>query len=100
MMQHPQVMYVPDIPGFAKAEYEAEHYLIPAGVEDPTLGLYAPTLGSKGAILNRTMLDGVTDVIAGRRPVAEYDQIVKEWQAGGGDRIRKELQEARAAAQA
>ena len=25
IMQHPQVMYVPDIPGYGKAEYEAEH---------------------------------------------------------------------------
>ena len=48
LMQHPQVMYVPDIPGYAKAEYEAEHFLIPAGVADPTLGLYSPTLGGKG----------------------------------------------------
>jgi putative aldouronate transport system substrate-binding protein len=97
MMQHPQVMYVPDIPGYAKAEYDAEHYLIPAGVDDPTFGLFAPTLGSKGATLNRTTLEAITDVIAGRRPVAEYDQIVKDWQASGGDQIRKELQDALAA---
>lgn len=98
MMQHPQVMYVPDVPGYAKAEYDAEHVLIPAGVDDPTFGLYSPTLGSKGATLTRTILDGFTDVIAGRRPIADYDQIVKDWQASGGDQMRKELQDALAAA--
>ncbi len=97
IMQHPQVMYVPDIPGYGKAEYEAEHFLIPAGVADPTLGLYSPTLGAKGASLNRTMIDGITDIIAGRKPIAEYDQMVKDWQAQGGDQIRKELLDALAA---
>jgi putative aldouronate transport system substrate-binding protein len=98
LMQHPQVMYVPDVPGYAKAEYEAEHYLIPVGVADPTLGLFSPTLGSKGASINRTMIDGITDLIAGRRAMAEYDQMVKDWQANGGEQIRKELLDAMAAA--
>ena len=97
IMQHPQVMYVPDIPGYGKAEYEAEHFLIPAGVADPTLGLYSPTLGAKGASLNRTMIDGITDIVAGRKPIAEYDQMVKDWQTNGGDQIRKELLDALAA---
>jgi putative aldouronate transport system substrate-binding protein len=86
-------MYVPDVPGYAKAEFEAEHFLVPAGVSDPTLGMFSPTLGAKGAVINRTMLDGITDVVAGRRPIAEYDQLVKEWQAAGGEQIRKELQD-------
>jgi putative aldouronate transport system substrate-binding protein len=94
LVQHPQVMYVPDIPGYAKAEYDAEHALIPAGIYDPTLGNYSPTLGTKGALLNRTMLDGITDIIAGRRPLEDYDGLVKDWAAAGGDQMRKELQDA------
>ncbi|HEV7665896.1 MAG TPA: hypothetical protein VGQ62_20360, partial [Chloroflexota bacterium] len=74
-----------------------EHYLIPAGVADPTLGLFSPMLGAKGAVINRTMVDGVTDIIAGRRPVADFDQLVKDWQASGGEQIRKELLDAMAA---
>jgi putative aldouronate transport system substrate-binding protein len=98
MMQHPQVMYVPDVPGFAKAEYDAEHYLVPAGVNDPTFGLFSPALGKSGATINRTMLDGITDIIAARRPLADYDQLLKDWAGNGGDQIRKELGEALAAA--
>jgi len=40
------------------------------------------------------MTDGMTDIVAGRRPLAEFDQMVKDWQAGGGDQIRKELLDA------
>src|SRR5712691_4208221 len=98
MMQHPQVMYVPDVPGFAKAEYDAEHYLVPAGVNDPTFGLFSPALGKSGATINRTMLEGITDIIASRRPFADYDQILKDWVGNGGDQIRKELADAMAAA--
>src|SRR5207237_1179331 len=90
IMQHPQVMYVPDVPGYGKAE----HNLIPFGVTDPTYGLYSPTLGSKGPVLNRTMTDGITDIVAGRRPIGDVDQLVKDWQANGGDAIRKELLDA------
>ena len=98
LMQHPQVRYVPDIPGFAKAEYDAEHYLVPAGVNDPTFGLFSPTLGKSGATINRTMLEGITDIIASRRPLGDYDQIKKDWQDNGGEQIRRELAEALAAA--
>jgi putative aldouronate transport system substrate-binding protein len=98
IMQHPQVMFVPDIPGYAKAEYDAEHALIPAGVSDPTYGIYSPTLGKQGVTLNRTMIDGITDIIAGRRPIGDYDQLVKDWQSAGGEQIRRELQDALAAA--
>ena len=87
-------MYVPDIPGYAKAEYDAEHALVPAGISDPTLGYYSPTLGRSGAVINRTMMDGITDIIAGRRPMEDYDGLVKDWAAGGGDQIRKELLDA------
>ena len=91
-------MYVPDIPGYAKAEYAAEHALIPAGITDPTLGYYSATLGNKGAVINRTMLDGITDIIAGRRPLEDYDGLVKDWVSSGGDQIRKELLDAMAQA--
>ena len=94
LVQHPQVMYVPDIPGYARAEYDAEHVLIPAGVNDPAFGLYAPTNGSKGVVIQRTMIDGITDIIAGRRPISDYDQLVKDWQLNGGEQIRKELLDA------
>ena len=97
LIQHPQVMYVPDIPGYAKAEYEAEHNLVPAGISDPTLGYYSSTLGAKGAVLNRAVIDAVTDIVAGRKQIGEWDQAVKDWQSAGGDQMRKELQEAMAA---
>jgi Bacterial extracellular solute-binding protein len=64
----------------------------------PTVGFVSPTAVSKGLVLQATMLDGVRDIIAGRRPLAEYDQLVNEWRTGGGEQMRTELQNALAAA--
>jgi putative aldouronate transport system substrate-binding protein len=44
------------------------------------------------------MLEGVTDIIAGRRPIGDYDQLVKDWQSTGGEQVRRELGDAIAAA--
>jgi putative aldouronate transport system substrate-binding protein len=96
-IQHPQVMYQPDIPAYARAAYAAEQLLIPQGVADPTLGYYSPTLGAQGVVLQKTFMDGLTDVIGGRRPLSDYDQLVRDWQNGGGNQARSELLRAMAA---
>jgi putative aldouronate transport system substrate-binding protein len=96
--QRPPVLYLPDLPDFARVVHEAEKQLLPHGVTDPTVGFVSPTAVSKGLVLQATMLDGVRDIIAGRRPLAEYDQLVNEWRTGGGEQMRTELQNALAAA--
>jgi len=81
----------------SRAAHELEHMLLPAGVTDPAWGLYSPTLGSKGPVINRAVVDGVTDIVAGRRPLSDFDGIVQEWLSNGGEQIRKELTDAMAA---
>jgi hypothetical protein len=31
------------------------------------------------------------DIIAGRRPLDDWDQLVKDWQTNGGNQIKTEL---------
>jgi putative aldouronate transport system substrate-binding protein len=99
VVQHPQVIYVPDIPNYAKTLSQAEQFLIPAGISDPTLGFYSVTSSSKGTVLNQAVGDALQEIIGGRRDLSEFDQVVKDWASGGGDQIRKEFQDAIAAAQ-
>ena len=96
-MQHPQVMYIADIPSYAQAAHDAEQLLIPLGVTDPTLGYYSPTMGSQGVVLQKRFMENLTEIISGQRPLGDYDQLVREWQDGGGNQIRSELQQAMAA---
>lgn len=98
--QHPWVYYQADLPGFAKASYDAEHATIPLGVDDPTNGFYAPTAYSKGAIANMTFWDGIREIVVGHAPMSNFDQLVIDWKNAAGDQVRKEYMDAIAAAKA
>jgi putative aldouronate transport system substrate-binding protein len=95
--QHPFVFFTPDIPNYARVMYDAEHELVPIAVSDPTFGQVSATNFSKGFPLAQAIQDGIVDIVVGRRPMSDYDQLVREWQANGGEAIRKEYQESIAA---
>ena len=44
------------------------------------------------------ILLGIVDIVVGRRELSEFDQVIKDWQANGGEQIRKEYQESIAGA--
>jgi putative aldouronate transport system substrate-binding protein len=96
--QRPSVLYLPDIPDYTKVLIDAEKQLVPIGITDPTVGFVSPTAVRQGAVVTQTFQDGIRDIIVGRRPIGEYDQLVKDWQTSAGDTIRKEFQDALAAA--
>jgi putative aldouronate transport system substrate-binding protein len=99
IVQRPQVAYWPGIPEYAKAATDFEKAAVAVGVADPTLGFTSATLDSKGSVLQQNLIDGITDILAGRRPLSDYDQLVKDWQSNGGSAIRTELEQSIAAAQ-
>ena len=98
MAQRPQVMYNANYPEYTKLQADAEAALIPIGVMDASLGYYSSTNNSKGTQLTGRFNDGLADVLQSRRPLSDFDQIVKDWQANGGEDIRKEYLTAIAAA--
>jgi putative aldouronate transport system substrate-binding protein len=91
-------MFFPNYPDYAKLEYDAEHVLIPAGIEDPTWGYFSPALSAQGPSTGQLVLDTLTDILVGRSDMSAYDQMVKDWQRRGGNQMRSELQAAIAAA--
>jgi putative aldouronate transport system substrate-binding protein len=97
IVQRPQVAYWPGIPEYAKAATDFEKVVVPVGVADPTLGYASATFDAHGVQLSQALTDGITDVLAGRRPLGDFDQIVKDWQNNGGNQMRTELQQAIAA---
>jgi putative aldouronate transport system substrate-binding protein len=71
-----------------------EKAMLPAGVADPSVPLYSPTNRSKGGSLNQALIDGITDIVAGRRPLSDFNQLVTDWRNAGGDQIRHEFEQA------
>ncbi|HEV7662333.1 MAG TPA: hypothetical protein VGQ62_02265 [Chloroflexota bacterium] len=86
-----QVLYNPGIPDYARIQQAAESRWAPVGVFDATLGYYSATAFSKTRSLDLTFTDGLTDIVAGRRPFSDYDQLVKDWQSAGGEQMRSEF---------
>jgi putative aldouronate transport system substrate-binding protein len=99
IVQHPQVAWLTGVPDYAKAATDFEKLAIPLGVQDPTYGFFSNLNDSKGGVLSQAFIDGLTDILASRRPLADYDQIVKDWQNNGGNQIRSEFEAAVAAGQ-
>jgi len=92
--RRPHVNYQADLPGFAKASYDAQQVIMPLGVEDPTRGYYSPTAFGKGVVADVRVNDGLVDIILGRRPFSDYDSLVSDWRTEAGDQIRKEYLQA------
>lgn len=92
--QHPYLNYQADLPGFAKASWDALQFLIPLSVNDPTEGYYSPTFFGKGTSANMAWADGVRDIILNRRPMSDYDGLTQKWATDAGDQIRQEFADA------
>jgi putative aldouronate transport system substrate-binding protein len=98
IVQPPQVYYAIKPREFATMMQNADKALIAVGVEDPVASLYSETHAAKGSVVNQGFLAAMGDIIAGRRPLSDYDGLLKDWQSGGGNQIRTEFEQALAAA--
>jgi putative aldouronate transport system substrate-binding protein len=95
--QHPWVNYQADLPEYPKMAYDAQQMLMPAGVSDPTDGYFSATAWGRGQTADARFLDGVADIILSRRPMTDYDDLVKAWQTEAGETVRKEYMDSMAA---
>jgi putative aldouronate transport system substrate-binding protein len=98
LAQHHQVMYNATYPDYTRLQADAESSLIPIGVSDATLGYYSPTSIARNVTLRLRFNDGLAEILQSRRPLADLNQLVSEWQSNGGEQMRKEFLEAMSAA--
>ena len=73
----------PEVPEFAKFASAEEKKVLAVGVTDPTLGYYSATDAKTGAQLERLIFDAVSGIAAGRKPMSDLDQLVKDWKVAG-----------------
>lgn len=94
----PVVLYNAGIPDYARIQQGVQQDLISHGVSDPTIGNYSETAFAKGKSADQAFVDGVNDIIAGRRQMTDYDGLVKDWVTSAGEQVRKEYMESIASA--
>ena len=92
------VMYNPKSKDYVTVLQADEKPMLAAGIPDPTVGLYSPTSSNKTGVLNQTFFDAVEQIVAGRRPLSDYDGLVNDWRSNGGDQMRAEFEQAHASA--
>jgi putative aldouronate transport system substrate-binding protein len=94
LAQRPQVLFDPNDPEFARVAHADEETIMPVIIPDPSLGLISTTFQSKGGVLLKTFTDALVDLVAGRRPLSDFDSLVSDWRSNGGDQMRTEFQQA------
>ena len=95
LTQYPGVQYNTTNPQeYARVVHPTELAMAAAGIQDPTLNLYSPSFANLNAMLQQGVNDGISDIVQGRRPVGDLSQVVADWRARGGDKIRGEFQDA------
>jgi putative aldouronate transport system substrate-binding protein len=88
----PEVLYDANAPDFASTIQAGQVPNIQAGIQDPTYGLFSPTAAAGGALEN-TFISGIDDIVFARRPLSDLDQVVNDWRAQGGDKMRTEYEQ-------
>jgi putative aldouronate transport system substrate-binding protein len=87
----PAVIYSNKTPGFVRALHEWESKVAPAGVSDPTVGLYSQT-ASRQAAANTAVTNTINDVLARRKPISAFKDAVSHWKTQAGNKIRDEYE--------
>jgi putative aldouronate transport system substrate-binding protein len=99
LTQYPGVQYNTTNPqDYAQVVHPTELAMAAVGIQDPTLNLYSASFANLNAVLQQGVNDGISDIVQGRRPLADLDQVLADWRSKGGDKIRGEFQDALAAA--
>ena len=91
LAQPAAVLFDPQDATFPPTYQGYEKLLAPLGVEDASIGSYSLTYAQRGAILLEGMGGGTQDIIAGRRPMSDYDGLLQEWRTSGGNQIKEEF---------
>lgn len=73
------------VEGISKSYSSLKYYA------SPNYTAFSETEQTKGADLNQYLIDEQTKMIAGQRPVSDWDKMVEEWKAKGGEQIIKEM---------
>ncbi|MDQ0127398.1 extracellular solute-binding protein [Arthrobacter bambusae] len=89
----PITVYQPGRPDDADIQYTYQKKIMAKTISNPTVGLYSNTAATKNAGADKTMVDGVKEVIQGRKPMSSLDELIKKWRTDAGDAMRGEYEE-------
>jgi putative aldouronate transport system substrate-binding protein len=91
LAEAPRVLYFGGVDAESvKRVHTWETKVVPTAIKNPSNGLVSDTRNRNGTTLDKSINDGINDVISGRVPAENWDAIVKKWRNDGGDKIAEE----------
>ncbi|MCU6712818.1 extracellular solute-binding protein [Paenibacillus sp. J5C_2022] len=90
----------PDMRKLATAIEEMELQYNKTPYDNPVLGIFSETAATKGGEIDKFIIGEQIKMIAGQRPLSDWDDIVEEWKARGGTQIIQEMNDGIQARQA
>ncbi|NUT34295.1 MAG: extracellular solute-binding protein [Hamadaea sp.] len=76
------------------AQRAYQEKVVPTIVRNPAEGLYSPTATDKAGAMSKIIDAAELDIVAGRKPIAHWDEAVAAWKKAGGDDARAEYEKA------
>ncbi|MEV4532893.1 extracellular solute-binding protein [Asanoa sp. NPDC049518] len=91
----PDTIFIPGRPDATQTSYDYQKTIIDTSVPDPVVAnnLFSDEWSRKQPVLGQIVLNGQNDIIAGRQPLSQLDQVISDWRAQGGDKVREEFTE-------
>ncbi len=86
------VIFNPAFPEDTKKIYATEQKLLEHAMRNPTAGTYSDTSGKLAPKLTAAFRDTIVDIVTGRQKMTAYDEALKRWTSGGGDKMRGEFE--------
>lgn len=86
------VIFNPAFPEDTKKIHATEQKLLEFAMRNPTAGTYSDTSSKVGPKLTEAFRDTIVDIVTGRQKIGAYDEALKRWKSGGGDKMRGEFE--------
>jgi len=86
------VIFNPAFPEDTRKIHATEQELLKYAMRNPTAGTYSDTSSKVGPKLTEAFRDTIIDIVTGRQKIGVYDEALKRWKSGGGDKMRGEFE--------
>ncbi len=86
------VIFNPAFPDDTRKIHATEQQLLKFAMRNPTAGTYSDTSSKVGPKLTEAFRDTIVDIVTGRQKLDAYDEALKRWKSGGGDKMRGEFE--------
>jgi putative aldouronate transport system substrate-binding protein len=89
----PPVLYYPEDPQYVIPLQDDVRKSVQDAIPDPSWGLSSVTADKLTSSLQKTLTSGFQRIVRGQDPLSAVADVIKQWQAQGGTKIKQELAE-------